>query len=319
MDWFDVGDDGPLIAVRAVHFAATAVTTGAVVFRMMVAKRVIRTEQAAAERVRAQFLGVVWIALALTVASGAIWLLLQAAAMSGLPVSEAMTAGVLSTVVNQTQFGFVSEIRLGLAIVLAACLAYDRLALTDGLAPAAAVGLSAALAWSGHGGSTPGPLGNLHLAADMLHLMAAASWIGGLVPLVLLLALARHNPSLGWASIARDSAERFSVLGIVSVATLFATGIVNAWILVGSFNALFATQYGQLLILKIILFAIMLAFAAVNRLALTPRLAGSPEGGARIDALRRLTRNSVVEIALGLTIFAMVGMLGTLHPAIHLM
>jgi putative copper resistance protein D len=71
--------------------------------------------------------------------------------------------------------------------------------------------------------------------------------------------------------------------------------------------------------LKIFLFAIMLAFAAINRLALTPRLDGSPESGARIDALRRLTRNSVVEIALGLTIFAMVGMLGTLHPAIHLM
>jgi putative copper resistance protein D len=32
-----------------------------------------------------------------------------------------------------------------------------------------------------------------------------------------------------------------------------------------------------------------------------------------------LTRNSVVEIGLGLIIFAMVGMLGTLHPAIHLM
>jgi putative copper resistance protein D len=319
MDWFDVGDDGPLIAVRAVHFAATAVTTGTVVFRAMVAKRVLGAEQAAAERFRVKALGVAWIALGITVASGAIWLLLQAAAMSGLPVSEAMTAGVLSTVVNQTQFGFVSEIRLGLAIVLAAGLTYDRLALTDRLAPAAAVGLSAALAWSGHGGSTPGPLGNLHLAADVLHLIAAASWIGGLVPLVLLLTLAGQNPSLGWASIARDSSERFSVLGIVSVATLFATGIVNAWILVGSFNALFATQYGRLLMLKIFLFAIMLAFAAVNRLALTPRLDGSPESGARIDALRRLTRNSVVEIALGLTIFAMVGMLGTLHPAIHLM
>ncbi|GAC1335974.1 MAG: copper homeostasis membrane protein CopD [Bradyrhizobium sp.] len=319
MDWWDVGDNGPLIAVRAVHFAATAVTTGTVVFRTMVAKGVLGSEQAAAGRFRTKVLGVAWIALALAVASGVIWLLLQAAAMSGLPVSEATTAGVLSTVVNQTQFGFVSEIRLGLAVVVAACLACDRLALKDGIALAAAVGLSAALAWSGHAGATPGPLGNLHLAADVLHLIAAASWIGGLVPLVLLLALARHNPSLGWASIAGDSAQRFSILGIVSVATLFVTGIVNAWILVGSFHALFATQYGQLLMLKIMVFAIMLAFAAVNRLALTPRLAGSPESAARIEALRRLTRNSMVEIGLGLIIFAMVGMLGTLHPAIHQM
>jgi putative copper resistance protein D len=121
------------------------------------------------------------------------------------------------------------------------------------------------------------------------------------------------------ASGGRDSAQRFSTLGIVSVATLLATGIVNAWILVGSFTALLATQYGQLLMLKIMVFALMLGFAAVNRLALTPRLAGSPESSARIEALRRLTRNSVVEIGLGFLIFAMVGMLGTLHPAIHLM
>jgi putative copper resistance protein D len=319
MDWLGVGNDWGLIAARAVHFAATAVMTGTVVFRTVVATSLSRSEDAAAARFRAKALGLTWIALAIAALSGAIWLCLQAASISGLPIIEAMAPGVLSTVVKQTQFGFVAEIRLGLAVVMAACLAYDRLALTDGLALAAAIGLSAALAWSGHGGSTPGRLGNLHLAADVLHLIAAASWIGGLVPLVLLLSLVRYNPSPGWASIGRDSAERFSILGIVSVATLLATGIVNGWILVGSFNALFATQYGRLLMLKIILFAVMLAFAAVNRIALTPRLAGSPESGGRLDALRRLARNSEVEITLGLTIFAMVGMLGTLHPAIHLM
>src|SRR4030081_2130258 len=96
MDWLDVGDNVPLIAVRAVHFAATAVTTGTVVFRAMGAKRVLGTEKAAAERFRVKALGVAWIALALTVASGAIWLLLQAAAISGLAGSEAVTLGGLS-------------------------------------------------------------------------------------------------------------------------------------------------------------------------------------------------------------------------------
>src|ERR1700736_3318696 len=116
MDWFDVGDNGPLIAIRAIHFAATAVTTGAVVFWTMVTKPLFRFEPAAAGRFRVKALGVAWIALAITAASGVIWLLLQAGAMSGLPVGEAMTPGVLSTVMNQTQFGMVSEIRLGLAV-----------------------------------------------------------------------------------------------------------------------------------------------------------------------------------------------------------
>jgi putative copper resistance protein D len=319
MVWFDAGDNGPLIAIRAIHFAATAVAAGTLVFRTVVAKRAMRSEQAAAERFRSQTHCAASIALATTVASGLIWLLLEAAAMSGLPLGEATTPDVLSTVLTETQFGLVSEIRLGFAIVLAACLAYDRFPPADWLAFAAAIGLTASVAWTGHGGSTPGDLGNLHLAADGLHQIAAASWIGGLVPLVLLLALARHHPTIGWASIARDATQRFSVLGTVSVATLMATGVVNAWILVGSFHALFVTEYGRLLMLKIVVFAIMLVFAAINRFRLTPQLAYSPENGARFAALRQLTRNSVVEITLGLVIFAIVGMLGTLHPAIHLM
>ena len=44
--------------------------------------------------------------------------------MSGLPLGEAMTTRVLSTVLNETQFGLVSEIRIVLAIAVAACLAY---------------------------------------------------------------------------------------------------------------------------------------------------------------------------------------------------
>ena len=99
---------------------------------------------------------------------------------------------------------------------------------------------------------------------------------------------------------------------------LAATGIVNAWILVGSFHALLVTEYGRLLMLKIIVFVVMLMLAAVNRFALTPRLAASTGHEPRLEVLRRLTRNSTIEIALGFVIFAMVGMLGTLHPAIHL-
>jgi putative copper resistance protein D len=108
-------------------------------------------------------------------------------------------------------------------------------------------------------------------------------------------------------------------LGIVSVGTLLVTGIVNAWILVGSIHALIVTGYGQLLLLKFVVFAIMLGFAATNRFWLTPQLAFSSKNEPQLETLRQLTRNSVIEIALGLTIFAIVGVLGTLHPAIHLM
>ena len=51
----------------------------------------------------------------------------------------------------------------------------------------------ASLAWAGHGGATPGRPGDLHLAADMLHLLAAGAWLGTLIPLALLLAETRRS------------------------------------------------------------------------------------------------------------------------------
>jgi putative copper resistance protein D len=318
MDWFGAGGSGPLIVIRAIHFAATATTAGALVFQAAVTKPASCSDQAVVKFQRTQTLRVASAGLAIVVASGAIWLLLQAVAMSGLPFDKAMTPQVLLTVLNDTQFGQVSEIRLALAMILVACLVFNRFPLTDWPALAAALGLTAAIAWTGHAGSTPGELGNLHLTADVLHLLAAASWIGGLVPLVLLLAAARRSQAAAWASLAQGAAVRFSVLGIVSVATLAVTGIVNAWILVGSFHALPFTGYGRLLMLKLVVVALMLVFAAINRFWLTPRLAFPSGNELRLEALGQLTRNSVVEIVLGFVIFAIVGMLGTLHPAIHL-
>jgi putative copper resistance protein D len=71
----------------------------------------------------------------------------------------------------------------------------------------------------------------------------------------------------------------------------------------------------MVLMLKLAVFAAMLGFAAVNRFWLTPRLGGSPDDAA----LGQLMRNSVIEIVLGFLIFAIVGLLGTLHPASHFM
>jgi putative copper resistance protein D len=136
--------------------------------------------------------------------------------------------------------------------------------------------------------------------------------------LIFLLAAVRRYHAIAWAALAREAATRFSALGVASVTTLLATGIVNAWILVGSFRALAVTEYGRLLMLKLVVFAVMLVLAAVNRFWLTPRLVVASGDERRLEALRQLTRNSVIEVALGFSIFAIVGLLGTLHPAIHM-
>jgi putative copper resistance protein D len=265
-----------LIVVRAVHFAATTILAGSLIFWTVVAQPILRSSEAATI-VRLQTLRIAWITLAIAVVSGVIWVLLQAASMSGLPLADAMTADVMSAAVIETQFGFVLEIRFVLAIILAACLAYDRLPWVRWLALASALGLIAAIAWTGHAGSTAGEVGLFHLTADVLHLVFAATWIGGLVSLVFLLAVARRYDS--WAHVALRTTQRFSTLALISVGSIVATGIVNAWILVGSLHALIVTEYGRLLMLKLTLFAAMLMMAAANRFWLTPRLALHRDAG----------------------------------------
>jgi putative copper resistance protein D len=317
MNWLGAGDDGPLVVVRAVHFAATAIITGTLVFRMIVAEAVSASARPAAIIARTHTRRVAWVCLAVSAASGTIWLLLEAASMSGLSLEKSMTSDVLSTVVNETQFGLVAQIRIALAVILAGCLASDRFPLARGGASAMSLGLIAALAWTGHAGSTAGEMGVLHLAADILHLFAAAIWIGGLVSLVLLLSVVGRDQTHADLSFAGNAVRRFSTMGIAIVVVVFATGIVNAWVLVGSWHALMVTGYGRLLILKVALFAIMLLIAAANRFWLTPRLALPSGSEPQPMVLRRLARNSMIEIALALMIFAIVGLLGTLHPAIH--
>jgi putative copper resistance protein D len=116
--------------------------------------------------------------------------------------------------------------------------------------------------------------------------------------------------------IARTAILRFSVLGVASVGTLVATGIVNSWFLVGSIDALIDTDYGRLLSLKVLLFFVMLSIAAYNRLRLTPRMLR--ERGAVLQAaLRQLRTNGLMEAFVGLIILFLVGILGTLPPGLQ--
>jgi putative copper resistance protein D len=170
----------------------------------------------------------------------------------------------------------------------------------------------------GHAAGTIGKIGAIHLGADALHLLVAALWVGSLAPLLLLLRLARQCNDETWAAIASHVTRRFSTLGLMSVGTLFVTGLVNSWILVGSMEGLVRTDYGRLVLAKIALFGAMASVAAVNRWRLTPQLSEPPATRPQIEALQGLTRNIGIEIVLGLSAFAVVGVLGTLHPAIHL-
>src|SRR3981081_1308725 len=102
MDWLGAGIDGPLIVIRAVHFAATAVVAGSLIFRAVVAEPALRSTPLATTVIRSQILLTAWIGLAIAVASEVIWLQLQAASMSGRTFGEAMTTAGLMLVLYTT-------------------------------------------------------------------------------------------------------------------------------------------------------------------------------------------------------------------------
>jgi putative copper resistance protein D len=93
MNGFEIDIDIAMIAVRTVHFAATAITAGALTFRAVVAGPDFRAAREAGAVIDAQVRPLAWSGLAVTVVSGAIWLALQTVAMSGQTFGEAMTSG----------------------------------------------------------------------------------------------------------------------------------------------------------------------------------------------------------------------------------
>jgi len=331
-----VGD--PLIYIRALHFAATLTLVGAVIFGAAVVGPVMRQMEGAGEALRARLLRIAWWSFAAALISGVAWLVVLAADISERSPSEAFIGGIVWTVLLHTTFGHDWLARLVLAALLAAALGWISPKHLDlprwAMAALLASAFAAALVHSGHAAATAGWLGTFHRAADGLPLIAASAWLGGLLPLALLLTAARREEiSL---ALARKATLRFSTLGLISVGVLIATGIVNGWILTGSVPALIGTDYGRLLLAKVALFLAMVGVAAINRLWLTPRLAltvtsprceaallreqaANEAAAAARTALRALARNSVMEAMLGLAILVIVGALGTTPPGLHVL
>src|SRR5579885_580264 len=171
--------------------------------------------------------------------------------------------------------------------------------------------------------------------ADFLHLGAAALWLGGLVQLPLV--LTRADSASGGQRVQRAleagrTAEtrggqgdrfravvlhRFSTLALGCVAVILFTGAFNALVQLPSWQALADTTYGQVLLLKLALVALLLALGALNAVRLGrgfEHLAAVVHAGER-TAAQRLARGAAVESAAGAAVIAATAVLVFLVPA----
>lgn len=251
---------------------------------------------------------------ALLVASGSFaGLVGQTAVMAG-SLTEALKPASLSFMVEGTALGKAMTARgvVAMSVLVAGFVLKPARALWWA-ATAAGVVVAASFAWSGHAGATEGADGLVHLAADAAHAIAAALWLGALVALSILLS--------GRADADDKTLHRalhgFGSLGVLAVALLTVTGLINSWFLVGPGRvaALGSTPYGQLLLVKLALFLLMLGLAVSNRFRLTPGLGAALKSGqGSRSALRRLRRSVLTETLAGAALLAVVAVMGTLAP-----
>jgi putative copper resistance protein D len=304
-----------LIIARTAQIAASMLIAGIFTFEFValgLAGRPARGDLHDVER--RLFRVAVW-SLVTALLSALLWFWLEVASVSGSSLTNAFSATAWRTVLVETQFGRVWQLRLGLIAVMfalvASGLAQDevRRALILMLWVLSVV-LLISLAWISHAAAARVQL--LGLLGDALHLCAAGAWIGGLAPVTIFLRRACVFSSLGER--AASVLQRFSTLSLCCVSVLVVSGISNSWLLVGSIHALFTTPYGRLLFLKLTLFGILIGFGARNRFVVKTELLKTPAG---LDLLPQLRRNVICEAYLGLAVVAIVACLGVTPPAQH--
>ncbi|MFD7027613.1 copper resistance CopC/CopD family protein [Streptomyces sp. NPDC059917] len=163
--------------------------------------------------------------------------------------------------------------------------AKDTSDLTFGLAiGGAVVAAGIAATWSLSEHASTGIQPGIAMPVDIVHLLAVATWLGGLAALL----IALHKVP----DIEREAIRRFSRVAFVSVLVLTATGVYQSWRQLGSWSALTGTEYGRYLLVKVALIAVLVAIASVSR-KWTGRLAGDAADRApQVVAQRDVSRET---------------------------
>jgi putative copper export protein len=155
------------------------------------------------------------------------------------------------------------------------------------------------------------------VAADAAHLIATGLWGGGLLALfwILYRGVKKVTLPLSWAA---ETVRRFSRLALASVAVLVLTGLYQSWIQVGNLRTLFGTDYGRVLLFKLVIFIAMLGFGSLNFLSTGPRLFQAAQGNTNdLSSARKALRRIGAESFLALLVFFVTGLLTVLPPGVH--
>jgi copper transport protein len=294
-----VGTTGPGAAEHAVrwaYFVALALLLGGLAFRLVVVPHApARVDGRLAKTAALGAVGVLEAGLAA--------FLLRADGVLQLPFVDFLY-GDLSPLAAETRFGLAFMVTtVGFAVV-ASLLVLAWLTARRGplwAAFALAVLLASGLSLSGH--ASEGPYAELAQLADWVHLVAAGLWAGGVIALV-----ACVWPLAG--ELRRTAFARFARLATVLVALLLAAGSYLAIVRLPAPSDLWEESYGRVLLVKLGLVALALAWGGFHHVVVRPALAR----GGRDRFAARVRHSLLGEAAVAMAILLVAAVLVGSEP-----
>ncbi len=294
---------------RALLFVGILALIGAVSFKNIVVGRAAGLTDKMVSRLTTGAALVGLIAAIVVVAAAMLRLYLELGMMNAMPDMPQMKGMTYLDMITRTRWGFAFDLQ-----IVGAAVAFIGFAVAASgkrfgwhVASLAAIVLAITPALSGHAGSSP-RLASLLIAADWLHVLGASAWLGSLL-LVMVIGLPAAMSLEGnnrWSSVA-SLVNSFSPLALISASVVAGTGVFAAWIHLERLPALWQTDYGQALLVKLALVAITLATGAYNFKRVQPRLA--EEAGTL-----RLRKSATVELSIGVLVIVATGVLTGISP-----
>jgi putative copper export protein len=299
-------DEGDELAdyeiARWAEFIAVLAVLGTIVFRFAIVGALERRGEPVADLVeRARQIGLG--AAVLLLATGIYRLMTEQRALSQPAASVGAELGLLLDTAwgRGWLIGGLGALLLLLGLAVAGRAAAGWLAAALG-----ALGVAVSPALTGHAAADPRPA--LAIAVDVLHVLGAGAWLGTLLLVVLAAvpAALRRVPGERGPAVA-SIVRAFHPIALACVPLVLASGLVAAWLRLGSFGALVGSRYGSYLLIKVALFVCVAATGAYNWRRVLPAL--GDEGGART-----IRRTASLELALGALVLAVTAALVVTTP-----
>lgn len=262
---------------RAVHYAAVLLALGSALFLLWMR---LPASAVVATRSQGRWAAIV-AALAFPLAIGLGGAEMIAGGASAFLAPAAWSMGATSTLGASALLGVPGA----LLLVFAFSRAREGVWLWAGTAL-----LVASFLVTGHAATAP-PVW-LMATSVAVHLVCGGFWFAALMPL---LRAVRSDDR----PVAASLLVQFSTRAIWTVSALFVSGLVMSVVQVRAFDQLWTSDYGARLAIKIALFLVLLALAALNKVAFTPAVArAEPAAVGRLRGSMRIEYGLMLAIVL---------------------